>query len=377
MSEFDKTPPNPAESFDWGSIYNSSEGKTGVDFRQAVYWLLAPGIQQPDYDALAAEALYYAGVPEDGVIVDGGCSHPGGFLKLMKEIGHTGELIGFEPYPEQFDGLPYWKPAEPGSNSRVQTSSDRDKFFLRVYGSGKQMPGIDLYQATADSIPLPDHTANAATTIFSGYHAFKNRAGLIEVKRILKTPADFRELPESRQRSGIHIDIGSGNENKETSIKDEGKIAEILSRMTGVRILPPPKLQEGFTTEDAVDELPKLYRRVYLMTIRQEMIYNYGRAIVLNAHMTYRDSYTVEGGDLPSLFRDETRRDKQVVTRNLFKLASELVVGSKIDQANLEEKQVTDKTRRHVIVASDEEVDLPMIKDGYEDGYEEITNKAA
>ncbi len=374
MNEISGFESAPNMFFDWSTNYKTPEGKARVDARQAVYWCLEPGLQPPDYDVIVADALASAGVPLDGTIVDGGCSHPGGFLGLLKLIGYSVDgLIGFEPHPEQFDGLPYWK-KQTGNPTieALKESKDPGKlqsFYLRDFGNGKEITGINLYEASADDIPLNDRSANAVTTIFSGYLAFRNRSALLEIKRILKTVEDFRGS-DVKQRSGLHIDVGSGNENKEGMIADETNIAEVLSIITAKKILPPPPLQAGFTTEDAVETFPNLYNHVYIKRIEQEIIYNYGRAIILNSHMTYRDSYTVESSVvLPDVYRDTAYENKQVISYDIFKMAAELVVGSKIDAAQKIGKLVTDKTRRHVLVSCDEPVDLPI----GEGEYEEIT----
>lgn len=373
MKEISNFETDTSDQFDWSTNYKTPEGKARVDARQAVYWCLEPGIHPPDYDVIVADVLASAGVPMNGTIVDGGCSHPGGFLGLLKLLDYSVDgLIGFEPHAEQFDGLPYWK-KQTGNPTidAIKESKDPGKlqsFYLRDFGNGKETNGISLYEASADDIPLSDRSANAVTTIFSGYLAFRNRSALLEIKRILKTADDFRDL-DIKQRSGLHIDVGSGNENKEGMIADETDIAEVLTVITGKKILPPPPLQAGFTTEDAVEIFPKLYNRVYIKRIEQEIIYNYGRAIILNSHMTYRDSYDVESGELAEEYRDLAYEHKQVISYDVFKMAVELVVGSKIDAAQKIGKLITDKTRRHVIVSSDEEVDLPT----GENEYEEIT----
>lgn len=368
MSEQDPSIGEHNHPFNWGTNYDTAEGKNKIAARQAVYWCLEPGVQPPDYDLEIIAGLQHAELSPLSTIVDIGCSFPGGFLKLCGLTGLRARLIGIDPYAKQFSGLPYLEPQ--GSREEFQAllcegdDARLAQFFKQVgEPAADEFKNITLYQAGADFIPLPDCSVDAVTTIFSGYHAFQNHEALAEVKRILKRPSPMGAKTE---RAGIHADANSGNENKEGMIEDEGRVAEVLSVITGCKISPPPPLQAGFTSEDTLETFPGMYRHVYVKRIEQEIVFNVGREIVLSAHRTYRDSYMVEDSSLPEKYRDVSYDDKPVVNERTFERALETVVSGQIDDAEEAGEVITDKVRRTIIFASDDEIDLPRGKDGYE-----------
>lgn len=271
-------------------------------------------------------------------------------------MGCIGHLIGIDPNSSQFNGLPYWQPLKSNPTLAVLKSAES---WIELEKSLKAEDGITLFEARADTVPLPDHFADAVTTVFSGYHAFRNPEALPQIKRILKTS-------ETTHRAGIHADATSGRENKERMIDDESRIAKVLSIIMRQVILPPPPLQAGFTAEDTLEIFPQFYQHVYVKHIKQEIIFNLKREVILNAHRTYRDSYQPKSGHLSEKSRDKKYTDRHVIKEEIFERALEIVVGGQIDDAEEAGELVTDKVRRMVTFASDEEIDLPLGENEYQ-----------
>lgn len=338
--------PNPGEPFGWEKIYGSTHSVSDIAARQVLYWrLLRPPEQAPDYNFEVISGLQQAGVPETATIVDIGCADED-FLLQWQLTGHTGKLIGIEPNTIQFNGLPYWQLLEPSQGSQER------KYALNA-GSGRQLPGIDLYEGAADFLPLADGSVDVTVTNFSGYHAFQNQRGLWEVARVL------RPAGTGTDRAGIHVDTGSGNENKGYMIGQEQKIARWLTHKLGVEVAPPPPLQAGFTSENVVEVFPRLFRFVYVKLIRQELVLTIDPEAVADAHRTYRPSYSVKSDMLADTFRDQDHEDRLVVGRELFEIALDEVVMRELEEARLQNREVTDQVRRHISFSSNEEIDLP------------------
>lgn len=367
MSEVEHSLTQPEASFNWGTNYDTADGKAKIAARQAVYWCLADNIKPPDYDLEVIQGFEHAGIEPNATLLDIGSSKPS-FHKLCKMTGTGGKLISIDPYEKQFGGLTFYEP-QGGREEFEALLKDGDatkiaNFLKEIRGTEHgEYEGITLIKAGADFIPVEDGSVDGATTIFSGYHAFKNPGALYEIKRKLRVPSG---VGRTAIRAGIHADTTSGNENKETSIEKEGEVAFYLSRLLGRKILPPPPLQAGFTAERTLEVFPTIYNKVYVKRIEQEIIFNGSKIIIMRAIMTYRDSFIPQSGTLPDKFRDLDFTDKPVIRKDIFNKAVEVVVGGQIEDAEEAGVLITDKVRRIITFSSDQEINLPTGKDGYE-----------
>lgn len=368
MSEVDPTEIQQTTPFNWGINYDTVEGKNKIAIRQAVYWCLAKGIEPPDYDSEIIKGFEYAGLNNNSTLLDVGSSKPS-FHKLCILTGMGAKLISMDPYEKQFNGLTYYEPqgskAEFSALLNEGDDSKIERFLREIEGkTDDEFEGITLIKAGSDFIPVKDGTIDGATTIFSGYHAFVNREAIYEIKRKLRIASG---IGISAVRAGIHADATSENENKETSIQKEGEVALYLSDELGQKILPPPPLQAGFTAEDTLEVFPNIYNNVYVRRINQEIIFSTAnKPIILGAIKTYRDSFTPVSGKLQDKYRDLTYKNKPVISEDIFNEAVDEIFSKQIDDAEKRGTPITDKVRRIITFSSDDEIDLPKGKDGYE-----------
>ncbi len=344
----------------WNSLYDTPDGKTGVDIRQMVYQLLKPGVEAPDYDQIVIEGAQLAGISNEARILDIGCSFPR-FLQLWRMAGHKGELIGIDPNVKQFGDLPYWELR--GSSAEfeaLQREGNPVKLaeFFRLMGRPGQgdFEGIKLYRAGAGFIPLQSDSVDLDVSIFSGYHAFVHRQALEEAKRVLKVARRRDHMILPGERAGISAFATSGNENKRRMQKDQVTMASLITIILKQEIAPPPPLQDGFTSEDAAAILPEIYKYVYRRPFRQEIVYNLGKEIVLMAHRTFRPSFRPASGELPTQFRDLSS-ERPIIKPKVFEYALQAVVAGHIDDAMEAGRDITDIASRDVFFGSDEPID--------------------
>lgn len=327
---------------DWDEHYQTPAGPSKIEARKAVYLCLEQGVEPVDFEAEAINALDHSKLDGLATIVDVGCSYPS-FLQLWKLCGHRGRLIGIEPNTAQFNGLPFWQPLDkdPVLESLIKNRDiQKIQEYYRLNDGGKRDPeldGIDLYQATADLLPLEGDSADVVTSMFMFYHIPKEKQAdsILEVRRILK--------PET----GVFVLATSGNQNKGGMRKNETKIAQALTTLMGEEFVPPPPLSSGFTSEDALEVLPKYFPYVYAFEHNEKIVINdeFRVQILLNSYRSLRDTYLSERGEIPE--------------EDVFERALASVLGEQVEAVLRDKARIEDKLSQALFMASDEAMDLP------------------
>lgn len=344
LSEIDPTTPGTRQPTDWSEHYDEADGPAKVAARRAVYDCLEPGIEPVNFEVEVIDALHYAGFSDTATVLDIGCSYPS-FLELWQLCGHRGRLIGIEPNSKQFNGLPFWQPQATDPNPAVLKSDGyKDKFGafykLNEGDSAKELEGVELFEADANYIPLPDGTVDLASFMFSFYHVPKAKQGLAleEARRVLRA---------SNHGAGILALATSGGDNKEAARKDEERIASLLSVVMKSSITPPEPLNSGFTSEDATVVLPEIFRHVYVFEHRAKIVINDSNSThtYLNSHRSLRDKYRDENECMPPLV--------------LFEKVLDAVVAARVEDAIIENGRFEDRLSQALFFASDETINLP------------------
>jgi len=307
-----------------GAHYNEI-GKTKVDIRQRVYDCVEPGFPTPDYDLEVIQALQYAGIKDTDTIVDIGCSYPR-FLELWQLAGHRGPLKGIDPNTAQFNDLSYM--------SLSPEQQDRQR-LQRARKPGRVLPGIELYEATADKIPLENNSADAITAMFSASHWNQEKLldALDEVIRIGKPAFMF----------AVAL---SGHDNKLMMHRAQEHIAKFCSDVIEEEVVPPPPLHAGLTSERAEAILPRKFENVYKKMFAYTICIDKpgSKEILLNAHRTQFDLYKTTDGE--------------IIRQSLLEAGLQLLVGETIDRKLADGQAYTDTCLRAVILASPQPIRL-------------------
>ncbi len=311
---------------DLGGHYDN-EGKTKVDIRQMVYQCVETGLPTPDYDFEVVQALQYAGIKDTDTIVDIGCSYPT-FLEFWRETGHKGQLKGIDPNTAQFNDLSYQQYGQERKDGRI-------------------LPGIELYEAAADAIPLEDNSADAITAMFSASHWDQEKLldALDEVIRVGKP-------------SFIFAAALSGHDNKLIMHRDQQHIARFCSDVLEKEVIPPPPLHAGLTSERAEAILPRKFENVYKKMFSYTIWIDKpgSKEIMLNAHRTQFDLYKTVDGD--------------IVRPSLVETGLQLLVGETIDRKLANGEAYTDTCLRTVLLASPRPIHV-------DSGYQIVSGQAA
>lgn len=326
---------------DWSRHYDTPEGPRKVAARRAVYDCLEEGVEAVNFEIEVITALGMAGLRDTATIVDVGCSYPS-FLELWQITGHKGRLIGIEPNTEQFNGLPFWQPL--GADSGELKEEDRFKAFFKRHGGAENlgMPNVELFEAHANYIPLPNESADLVSFMFSFYHVPKEKqpTAIDEAKRVLVSQS-------GDEVTGVFALATSGNHNKEGIRENETKIAAVLSELMGMEIQPPEPLNSGFTSEDAEELLTKKFQYVAEFEHKARIVFDtpFHKAVLLNAYHSLHDKYRHKSGITP---------DKRT-----FELATQNVVGEQLLAASIHGASVEDKLHQSLFIAGHSPLRLP------------------
>lgn len=344
LSEIDPTTASVRQPTDWSEHYDEADGPAKVAARRAVYDCLEPGVEPVNFEIEVIDALHHAGFSNTATVVDIGCSYPS-FLEMWKLSGHFGELIGIEPNTKQFNGLPFWQPhGADATLAALKFQGDQEKldafYKLNAGDSATELEGIDLFEADANFIPLPDGTVDLASFMFSFYHVPKDKQApaLEEVRRVLRAGKDG---------AGILALATSGEDNKEVARQDELRIGKLLSLIMKTTVTPPEPLNSGFTSEDATLLLPKMFRYAYVYEYKTKIVINDRSSmhIYLNSHRSLLDKYRDKENKMPEHF--------------YFEKVLASVVGSKIEDDIMDNGKFEDTLSQALFFASDEPINLP------------------
>lgn len=324
---------------DWDEHYNQTDGALKVDARRKVNFCLEEGVLPVYFDKEIIVGAEAAGLAEDAVIIDIGCSYPYDLNSWQQHSSKAGKLfrqfIGIEPNTQQFNGLRFWQPANIGAPVQEKQKTKR---ALRWGNLGPALLGVELIKSDANDIPLDDSTVDMAAFNFSFYHIHKHlqRAAIRETKRVLK------KLSGSETEVAGMITLStSGNENKYYMRQNEIVIARMLSLLMGSAVTAPEPLNSGFTTEDAEVLLLQEFKYVYKFEHRGQIVIKNEEEeeILLAAYRTLRDKYTDENGLKPSC--------------EVFEIALQELVGKQLKDARDSDTHVTDLLRQAAFFASD------------------------
>lgn len=345
MNELDPETPRDPE---WEKQFNVVHGHGLIATRQFVYNLLPRGEVAPDYAGEIHEAAVYAGVSEHASIVDAGCSFPRDLL-LWKLARHLGALVGYDKNPKQFQAFSIFHPAKiPASSAPFKLREEFiQKSDFEIWKGRDEYAGISLIEASAAYTPIADRSVDLITASFVWQQLDKSEQSpaIIEAKRMLKNAENY---PDSDgQQSGIFAMSTSDSDNKQLMHENETKIATVLSQILGRTIYPPVPLQEGFTTEKALEVMAENFNFVYVKKFKQDIVADSegAKQILLNAYRTLGKHYVDDGGN--EISTDE------------LEFALRVVPSAQIDDALRKGNAVIDKMRRAIIFASDKPINLP------------------
>lgn len=275
----------------WNEHYNTPEGKQKVDLRQTYYWCVEPGEYPTDYDAEVIQAAYMAGLDTNATIVDIGCSFPK-FLELWQETGHTGRLIGVEPNYRQFNDLPYWKPLKAAQKvielMDATEPAQNGELYVADWGKSKVIEGVELFHTDAGNLPVADKSVDLATAMWCLY----------QIDEESQVPA-LNHIASKLKPEGMFAATLSGAQNKPAFIRLTEKLAHFMSELNQTTILPPPPLQDGFTSEKAAQVLPSIFSYVYTKHIRQPLIVHdtLSMTFMFNALLSLADRFVDDTGN--------------------------------------------------------------------------------
>lgn len=263
-----------------GQNYSSPlyDGKTNSQLRFAVYDLAEPPVNMEE------EIVNALSLRGGETIVDVGTAS-GNFLFDIRvgknndnHTPHVGPLYGFEPYTVQLPSG--WKAA-----------------------LAEQM-GITFANGSATEIPLPDNTADVLTALFMMYHVPPNsqQAAMDEFIRVLKPEGKFvLSTSGSETIGGITI------ANKQHLRSLESAMATILG------VTPPPYMNDGYDTNNAMVELPKHFENVAHYKQRSPLV----ACTVLDLEVilkSFRSLYDQYEPPLDPNSDDVTKAEKKVFT---------------------------------------------------------------
>ena len=310
-------------------------------------------VKPVDFDLELVNTLGHIGLSETATIVDIGCGY-GDTLDMWELTGHKGRLIGIEPNSEQFNGRPFWQPLatdeELEALKKAGNQSKINEYYVLHQGRrGSQFGRIELFEANANFLPLPDGTVDLVTFMFSFYHILEEKqdAALDEAKRVLRQPTPGQGSNGDEEIAGILALATSGDNNKEGIRRNEAKIAAELSKLMETEIEPPDPLNSGFTTEDAENILPTKFKHVSVFKHDEEhtgakivIKTKIQKDILFNGYRTLRDQYKHSSGMIPS--------------ERMFEIALQKVVGKQIVEAEALGNYVEDQISQALFIASDQ-----------------------
>ena len=253
-----------------------------------------------DPDLEVVKILTQLNMPYNATILDMGTSDTH-FMDLLWLHGYKDLVIGIDPNSSQFEIDRPWLGGTEGFAGR--------KLLIR---------------ANANQVPLRSRSLDIYTAQNMWYLLKRRNEAFLEAKRLIKD-------------SGIFILTTSGKQNKNEHRDAEEEIASYISETANTLTLAPPKMNEGFTTEAGIEELPTHFKYVYLQNHE--------------AHLLIRDDYSKE-----KYRRSQYSMHDQynpIPDRGIFEEAVEAIAIASIGS---EGKRI--RVSRSVFVCSDRELGL-------------------
>ena len=191
---------------------------------------------QPKID-FEAEVIRSLGLTGDETVVDLGCGAGLTLEDLYLRHGHRGRLIGIDPEIEQFDQL--W-------GERTASSGEHEDFEKTV----------EFMEGRAQSIPLPDNSADRILAAYSMYLVPRNEQPLAmaEIKRVLRD-------------DGIFVLATSGPGNKMFHRLHEKNVGTYLGAK------PPKIMNRNYTSQRAMTHLPYYFTNVRHIPLHSRMVF--------------------------------------------------------------------------------------------------------
>jgi phosphoserine phosphatase/SAM-dependent methyltransferase len=219
----------------------------------------------PDFEVI--KAIRHMNVQQNAFLVDMGTS-TGHFLHLLRYYGYE-NVVGFDVNPGQFyDGqrrasnrreileeLFPFIPPRPESNNAVL--EDENLTASQARERRKKLVVV----ANANNVPVRKGAAQVYVANNMLYH-------------LKDIPGAIKQAKESLEpKKGIFISSTSGAENKLEQREDEEEINRILNkRIAGRNGKSAPKMNDRWTTEKAMLELPKHFEFVYVLNHNGELL---------------------------------------------------------------------------------------------------------
>jgi len=253
----------------------------------------------------------------------------GGFFRQVKQVfGHQGVLVGVDLFDDQINRgdkldeiniIPYLEQQGVLTSAGVQ------------FATQELQQDWSLIQGDASKLYFEDDSFERIFAFYMMYHlspeqrveAFKG------FKRVLR--------PE-----GVAVISTSGNENKKEHREFEVSVAEQLSSINDIEISPPPHMNQGFTTEKAMLELPEHFAHVFMKKEREPMILRDNLDI---------EMYILSQKSLMNLYRPTSKFTKDQFDNVLDVVVRQAIV-SKIKDA--EHATFEDQIRRSVFFATND-----------------------
>lgn len=331
----------------WEEHYTDISAPEKVAFRRQVDICLEPGVEPVDLDFKLINLAYALGLHDGAAIVDIGCgiSDERSLLAGFKLAGFANSLlVGVEPNISKEYGRDYWQPK--GSKQEFDQLRDGGSIeqlleYSQLRVGQERQDGTLLYKTDANFIPFPDSTFDLAVFNFSMYHVDKDKQApaLEEARRVLKT--------NNGEVSGILTITTSGPDNKKGACALQLEIAKELSKETNEIYSAPAPLSSGFTSDDAIELVPKHFKHVYIYEHRATTVFNTPRTknIYMNSQRTFRDLYRTSSGAIP---------EPELFERTLRK-----VVRREMLYTFLTGRRFEDRLSRALVLASDQELTVP------------------
>lgn len=213
------------------------------------------------------EALAYVGsnTTQTQRLLDVGAADGAFFERLAFEFLHTGEMFAVDINPEQFLRRNYPTFTNEHIRGGVKEFKVFDALLRNLPIDVTQLKFEDDEEQTAtayhrlagdvSNLEFPDKSFDTVFALFMLYHVpdSEREGALVEIKRVLKD-------------EGVFVMASSGSNNKENHRVYEGKIAKKLG------VEPPVRMNFGFTTEKAIEIIPKHFKHVFVLSQETEMV---------------------------------------------------------------------------------------------------------
>ncbi len=253
--------------------------KVGARFAEYDLEVCEPGQAPFDPELEIVNALMHLGIARRAAFLDMGTSD-GHFTDLLQLNGYTGKLIGIDPNSSQFNVQNPWLGTEDVS-ARQQRLAALTGLVVATPPEASHPSRKLLVKANANEVPVHSQSLDVYSMQNMLYHLSDVDGALIEASRALK-------------ETGIGVISTSGALNKAESRDEESAIAARLTHCTGTSTAPPPKMNEGFTTEKAANLLPHYWPHVYLLNHEGHILLRdaFSKDVHRRSHYSLQDQYS-------------------------------------------------------------------------------------